>query len=182
LAQQAAGVELDREAVGELRRDARGLGGLALPNLVEEGFEPRAIQHRLIEFLRGADKGTGLVAHRLHHCVERTAGVGHEEHDCLKRTGGHARLDRRFLRLPGARFDQPVARRRVGGAAQEGEHHAVMRALLHRQVRHDPDAIARRQIGDLRQGKRKVAMRYRYAQRWPGEIEGVGFGARRGGR
>ena len=171
LAQQTVGIELHRKAARELRRDVGQLRWIAMGDVGDERLQPRPVEHRLIQLLRCAHERTGSPPDRRRHGIQRAAGIGDQQHDRLLRARGNGRVDRRLLRLPWFGVEQPVLGRRIGRAAQEGEHQPVARTLRTRQIDRDANAVTHRQIGHLRQGERDAAVRDAYRQRRARQIE-----------
>ncbi len=176
---QAFLVELDREAACEQRSRLGQLGGLGIAQRTNRGqvaLQAGAVQSGLVQLLRGAHECARPSAHGAHQRLEVPAGFRREEHQHLLRTLRHRdrhALDRAFT---GPRFagEEPALRRRIGRSAQKRRDQQVMRGLRGGQVRLDPDAVADRQVRNLRG---------RQGARAPGDLDlehGTGQVERRG--
>ncbi len=111
------------------------------------------------EVLRGADEDSRPALDGGAQGREVAAGLWrHKEHGLL-RFGRHGDEDAFFsdLLVPGLDAGEPVLWGRVGGSAKEDADQEVLNRLRGRQVRVQPDLVARLEIGDRGDGEGLVA-------------------------
>src|SRR6185437_781521 len=99
-------------------------------------LEPRAVERRLVQVLRGADESARLTPHRTHQRPEVPTRLWREEHQHLFRARRNSELQALLgaAALPGLAGVEPALRRRVRGAAQKADDEQVVLRLGGRQV------------------------------------------------
>ena len=140
--------------------------------LLEAGFD---------EVLVGADEDSGTAFDGGAEGGEVAAGLRGEEEDGLLGAGGDGDGDALFADFffPGFDADEPVVRRGVGGAAEEGGDEEIFNGLGGRQVGMEPELVAGEEVGDGGDGERDAIAGDVDVDLGAGEVKaGLGTGGR----
>ena len=129
--------------------------GINFPNLIHVLFDPLAIETRLLQVLRGADKRAGLASNCRAQRAESTSCLRCKENQGLFRLLGDSDENPFFVSGASPGFDtgKPGIRRWIGRAPQEGDDHQIPDGLAIGQVRMQPQTIARLKVRNFRDGQ-----------------------------